>query len=187
MRHTLTCKYNLLRRDGWILAWDIFCLRSINSKNSFAFEFLFFKKNLQDRFFMAVPHMSSSTSKEQLFLEGVVMRTSKSVQNAPTASLIICSTGRTPYCFSSQSVLPAPPSLEVIRLTFSSPLLADIWLLAAESEAAVSAESTLLCESCTVSTGKLFKGHGWMLAVSVLLEHHSAKWIERCLEMLHHV
>lgn len=58
------------------------------------------------------------------------------------------------------NLLPTPPSLEVIRLTFPSPLPADIWLLTAESEAAVSAENTLLCESCTVSTGKLFKGHG---------------------------
>lgn len=88
---------------------------------------------------------------------------------------------------SELNLLPARPSLEVISLTFVSPLLADIWLLAADSEAAVSAENTLLCESYTVSTGKLLKGHGWMLAVSVLLEHHAAKQTGKCQQMLHRI
>lgn len=52
--------------EKWILAWDIFCLRSVNSKKSFALEFLFFKKNSQDSFCVAVPQVSLSTSKEQL-------------------------------------------------------------------------------------------------------------------------
>lgn len=60
---------------------------------------------------------------------------------------------------SELNLLPAPPSTEAINLTFLSPLLADTWLLAADSEAAVSAENTLLSESSTVSTGKLLKGH----------------------------
>lgn len=70
---------------------------------------------------------------------------------------------------------PGPPSLKLSSLTFLSPLLADIWLLAADSEAAVSAESTLLYESCTVSTGKPLKGHGEMLALFVLLQHDTVK------------
>lgn len=90
------------------------------------------------------------------------------VQKAPAASVISGST-RTSYSISSQSVQPKVAQLVTgssfpwsyqSALTFLSPLPADTWLLAADSEAAVSAENTLLCESCTVSTGKWLKGHG---------------------------
>lgn len=65
-------------------------MRSVNSKNSFAFEFLFFMKNLQDRFCGAESHMCHPLHPmNSFFLKGVVMRNSKSAQNAPTASLII--------------------------------------------------------------------------------------------------
>lgn len=47
-----------------MLAGDVFCLKSINDKNSFACEFLFFKKNSQGIFYVAVPYVSFSSSTE---------------------------------------------------------------------------------------------------------------------------
>lgn len=117
---------------------------------------------------MAMPHVSFSSSREQLvfgkmYPQGLINR---SKMHLPLHRLVAAPDvlhHLHPKCAAQGSelnLLPARPSLEVISLTFVSPLLADIWLLAADSEAAVSAENTLLCESYTVSTGKLLKGHG---------------------------
>lgn len=143
---------------------------------------------------MVVPCVSFYFSRGACFWKDVSTRTNKAVRNAHTVSVISGSTRRMSCSTSSQSVLPKVVSSTCYQLLLRLKLCLH-WpfchlyqqTFAADSEAAVSAENALLCESCTVSTGKLLKGHGWKLAVSVLLEHHAAKWIAKRQQMLHRI